>query len=113
MRHVMSQQDMQVDPQELATVQDIYNHEAAEGTGTVSNQTLRFRSQAAALQAQWGTLYPPHMVKGSKSAVAYYTAQPTVIYLPNSNSSRYRILEYSLSSNVLGGEQTRIQPNSR
>lgn len=60
MRHVMSQRDMQVDPQELATVQDIYNHEAAEGTGTVNNQLLRFRSQAAALQAQWGTLSAPY-----------------------------------------------------
>ena len=59
-----------MDPQELITVQDIYNHEAAEATGTVNNQLYGSDPKAAALQAQWGTLYPPHMVKGSKSAVA-------------------------------------------
>jgi hypothetical protein len=73
---------------------------------TVNNYYLRFKSNAAVLQAQWGAFYPPHMVSSTDEDVIAKASEAiiTSIFLANSDNSRFRSLKERLNNDFLGGK---------
>ena len=71
---------------------------------TIQTYYLRFKSQAAVLQAQWGKFYPPNLAKNEDQIDFASEAILTAIFLANSDNVRFRTLKERLNNEYLSGK---------
>jgi hypothetical protein len=65
---------------------------------------LRFKSQAAVLQAQWGKFYPPNLAEKEDQIDEASEAILTAIFVANSDNLRFRSLKERLNNEYLSGK---------
>ena len=73
----------------------------------INTYYLRFKSQAAVVQIQWGSFYPPRLVENSTAqeiAAASEAIILTSIFLANADNNRFRSLKERLNNDFLGGK---------
>jgi hypothetical protein len=70
---------------------------------TIQTYYLRFKSQAAVLQAQWGKFYPPNLAQKEEHIDDASEAILTAIFMANADNVRFRTLKERLNNEYLSG----------